>query len=179
MEPLYHLQGSQQQQAIGSECKVATMSEPHMLDLRPLGPTKYSQTHPASLLLLEASPQTNQEGRDKGIKVLCLAGIHVSGNVNVNPCSVCPTQYLQLLVKPGGRSWTVMAFWFLFSSAIPVTLSTPPSYNHYHSVNSTTTRPVITSATLSHAEVPPHPVTPATCVISPTISHILSVALTI
>lgn len=55
-------QGSQQQQSIGSECK-ATMSEPHMLDLRPLGPTNYSQNPTSSLLLLEASPPNQSGGR--------------------------------------------------------------------------------------------------------------------
>lgn len=83
MEPLYHLQGSQQQQSIGSEWK-AMMSEPHMLDLRPLGPTNYNQNLTSSLLLLEASPQTSQEGGDKGIKVLCLADVQISGNLSVN-----------------------------------------------------------------------------------------------
>lgn len=70
-----------------------------------------------------------------------------------------------------------MAFWFLSPSAIPVTLSTPHSYNHYHSVTSTTTLPVIMSATLSHTEMPPDPLTPVFS--SPTTSHILLVALTI
>lgn len=84
MEPLCHLQGSQQQQSIGSECKDA-MSEPHMLDLRPLGPTNYSQNPTSSLLLLEASLQTSQEGGDKGIKVLYLTDVHISGNVSVKP----------------------------------------------------------------------------------------------